>query len=82
MDTIARHMQTICRLRIADFLDKEKLDHSIESFLDTRDQEELVRIAKMKKQWAVVSKKQEARSKNEKTRRSILHTLVYILWVR
>ena len=43
-------MQSICRLRISDFLDPEKCLASINSFLDVKDQCTIKRLAQLKKQ--------------------------------
>ena len=59
INTIAKHMQSICRLRIADFLDEKKIVYRISNFLDRSEQQEIVRIANLKRQLAVITKSEE-----------------------
>lgn len=58
-------MQSICRLRIADFLDEKKIVYRITNFLDRSEQQEIVRIANLKRQLAVITKTEEKVIKKE-----------------
>jgi hypothetical protein len=58
-------MQSICRLRIADFIDEKKIAYRISNFLDRNEQQEIVRIANMKRQLVIITKSEAASIKKE-----------------
>jgi hypothetical protein len=72
-------MQSISRLRIADFLDEEKIVYRITHFLDRSEQQEIVRITKLKRQLVVITKSEAAviKEQEEKLGRDIYRSHGY-----
>jgi len=67
-------MQSVCRLRISDFLDPGKCLASINSFLDVDDQCTIKKLAQLKKQLTRPKRKSAVNSLSEKQFCDFLYT--------